>query len=350
MPRAVPLLAAAVTALAACAASAPRAPAPDRAASLAIAGDAPAQTAPPQPPREACALASGLPPLPVPDLERSSPGVAPPKSAESQKNLRAWIDTLADPALRGRSAGSPENKRVAALLAGAFASFGLRPPRPHGDHCLPFELGGVRDQNVVAHLGRGGGPALIVGAHYDSQGVDAQGRVYPGADDNASGVAALLEIARIVSEGKGLQGKDLVFVAFGAEERGILGARAFVADPTVPLAQVRLMVNLDMVGRPLLTGDAIGYIAGGRDKERTLELLEMSAARADRPTVGIPEAVMTTLGFASDSVPFGPHTSTLFLSTSIHADYHKPTDTPEKIDLDQIALTVRMVVSILEGA
>ncbi len=344
-----PLLAAFVVALAACAGNAPPAPAPApaRAAPLAVAGEAQAPV-----PSDPCALASGLPPLPAPALERFSPSAEDQKPEESARNLRFWIDTLADPALRGRSAGSAENKRVAALLAGAFASFGLRPPRPGGDHCLPFELGGVRDQNVVAHLARGGGPsapAVIVGAHYDSQGVDAEGQVYPGADDNASGVAALLEIARLVSEGEGVQGKDVVFVAFGAEERGVLGAKAFVNNPTVPLGQVRLMVNLDMVGRPLLAGDAVGYVAGGREKARTLELLQRAAMRDDRPTVGIPEAVMTRLGFSSDSVPFTPYTPTLFLSTSIHADYHRPTDTPEKIDLDQIALTIRMVVSILEG-
>ncbi|MDC0744476.1 M28 family metallopeptidase [Polyangium mundeleinium] len=305
----------------------------------------------PPPIQPACAVAADFPPLLPPRLDLRAP-------EPSRGNLRAWVDLLADPALHGRAAGSADNRRVADLLARAFLSFGFSPPEGH-DPCVPFERDGVRDQNVIAHL-RGktppDGPVVLVGAHYDAQG-ERDGEVYPGADDNASGVAALLEIARVHA----LRGSDLdlVVVAFGAEERGVLGAEAFVEAPTVPLARLALMVNLDMVGRPLLDGsplrlvvpraaEALGFVVGARDGEKTRALLDRAAAREDRPLFGIPEAAFRRLGYASDSVPFGPHTPTIFLSDAALADYHQPTDTPDQIDLDQIGRAARLALTLVD--
>ncbi|MDI1483489.1 M28 family peptidase [Polyangium sp. y55x31] len=335
--------------LAACGApAAPPAAPPAPPSPVAASAPAPAAPAPIQP---ACALATDLPPLPAPRLDLRAP-------EPSRENLHAWVDLLADPALHGRAAGSSENRRVADLLARAFLSFGFSPPEGH-DPCVPFERSDVRDQNVIAHLRgktRPDGPAVLVGAHYDAQG-ERDGQAYPGADDNASGVAALLEIARLSAlRGAAL---DLVVVAFGAEERGVLGARAYVEAPTVPLSRLALMVNLDMVGRPLLDGsplrlvvprasEALGFVVGTRDGQRTRALLDRAAAREDRPLFGIPEAALTRLGYASDSVPFGPHTPTIFLSDAALADYHQPTDTPDQVDFDQIERAVRLTLTMLD--
>lgn len=343
MPR-LPLVLALV--LSSCAPAAPATPPP---APL-VASKAPPPAAP-EPVKPACTLAADLPPLLAPRLDLRAP-------EPSRENLRAWVDLLADPALHGRAAGSPETRRVADLLARAFLSFGLSAPEGH-DPCVSFERDGVRDQNVIAHLRgkkRPDGPVVLVGAHYDAQG-ERDGEVYPGADDNASGIAALLEIARVHA----LRGADLdlVVVAFGAEERGVLGAEAFVAAPTVPLSRLALMVNLDMVGRPLLDGsplrlvipradEALGFVVGARDGARTRAILDRAAAREDRPIFGIPEAAFTRLGYASDSVPFGPHAPTIFLSDAALADYHRPTDTPDQIDLDQIGRAVRLTLAIVD--
>jgi Zn-dependent M28 family amino/carboxypeptidase len=196
---------------------------------------------------------------------------------------------------------------------------------------------------------------VIVGAHYDAQG-QHDSDVFPGADDNASGVAAILEIARISAMNH--SGVNMVFVAFGAEERGLLGAKAYVNAPSVLLSRVTLMINLDMVGRPLLDGspmryfvprsnETLGYILGNVDKPRIDDILQRAAEKEDRPIVGIPEIVLTRLGFGSDSVPFSPFVPTIFLSTGDHADYHKPTDTPEKIDFDQVARAVRLSLAMI---
>lgn len=297
-----------------------------------------------------CGLADGLPLLANSAWE-SSPEV-------SRDNLNATIRVLADPALHGRAAGSDDNRQVAKWIADQFAAFGL-PPGPGTDHCVSFQRGDLKDQNVVAYLHRNedaNAPVVLIGAHYDAQGMrDAD--VYPGADDNASGVAALLEIARISAGRK--NGPDLVFVAFGAEEKGLLGAKAYVANPSVPLSRMLLMLNLDMVGRPMLDGsplrlfitradETIGYVLGTKDKARTDEVLQRSAQKENRPIIGIPEVVLTRLGFGSDSVPFSPHVPTIFLSTGDHSDYHQPTDTLEKVDYEQIKRTVQLSLTILD--
>ena len=283
-----------------------------------------------------------------------------PEPEVSRDNLKAHIDVLADPKLHGRQAGSVDNRRVARWIADRLATLGL-PPAPEKNHCVPFNRRGMDDQNVVAHLHRRpstDAPVVLVGAHYDAQGM-RNTDVFPGADDNASGVAALLEIARLSKNRP--DGPDLVFVAFGAEESGLLGARAYVESPSIPLSRMVLMINLDMVGRPMLDGspmrllipradETIGYVIGPHDKPRTEDILQRAADRENRPILGIPEVVLTRLGFASDSVPFSPHMPTIFLSTSDHRDYHQPTDTSEKIDFEQIARAVRLTLAIIDEA
>lgn len=268
------------------------------------------------------------------------------------------MGVLADPALHGRAAGSDDNRRVANWLADQLATYGL-PPASGTDHCVPFERGQLKDQNVVAYLHRNAdanAPVVLVGAHYDAQG-QRETDVFPGADDNASGVAALLEIARISVARK--TGPDLVLVAFGAEERGLWGAQAYVKSPSIPFSRMHLMLNLDMVGRPMLDGsplrffitqadEALGFVLGPKDKAHAEEVLQRAAQKENRPIIGIPEAVLTRLGFGADSVPFGPYVPTIFLSTGDHADYHQPSDTHEKIDYDQIARSVQLSLRIID--
>jgi Zn-dependent M28 family amino/carboxypeptidase len=283
--------------------------------------------------------------------------------------LKAWVELLAKPELRGRAAGSEDTRRVADLIARELMRLGFEGPPRDGEMCRHFRAQDVADQNVVAHFSRragGGGakgsiaerPIVIVGAHYDAQGVDKEGKIYPGADDNASGVAALLEVARLIKQDEGRAASDLVLIAFGAEERGALGARAYVAQPTAPLERTALMINLDMVGRPLLDGisarkllgkvdNTIGFLVSERGGEVIDARVRAAARGSGARVIGLPESIMEMTGFISDSVIFSDHTPTLFFSTSIHADYHRPTDTPEKIDYAQVERAVRLVLELI---
>jgi hypothetical protein len=174
--------------------------------------------------------------------------------------------------------------------------------------------------------------AIVVGAHYDHLGrggegslaPDEAGAVHHGADDNASGTAAVLALARAFARAGGAP-RTLVFVAFGAEEMGLLGSDHYVRRPAVPLDRTALMVNFDMVGR---LRDGKIYL-GGVDSGRGLR--EM----ATRAAAGLP----VSLALRGD--PYGPSdhmtfyaagAPVVFVFTGAHADYHRPGDTWEKID------------------
>jgi Peptidase family M28 len=327
---------------------------------LGCAGLAPAPPSAPVPAaalREAgaaCHLAGAL------AIRLSPPAIDRAAARPSRRNLRAWVNLLADPALLGRDSGSDEERAVAVLLAGALSDLGIEGAFGGGEYCQPFTWHWGSDQNVVGVLrrpGGGGGPAVILGAHYDGQGHCA-GEVCPGADDNASGVAALLEAARLLAARRSALRGDVVIAFFGAEEQHIMGSSHFVRHPPVPFARVERMINLDMVGRQLLEGqpyrflvcneaDAFGYVVGGPGREATEEALERAAGRVGTSVYGIGEGLLVGAGFYSDSVPFSPHVPTLFLSTSIHDDYHRPGDVPEKVDLGQVERAVRLVTALV---
>jgi hypothetical protein len=264
--------------------------------------------------------------------------------------LRLWVDLLASPELRGRHPTSADSRAAAALLADRMADLGLAAPFAGGSFCQAFPVMEEDGYNVVGHLTAEDGPrraAVLVGAHYDGQGVLPTQIPYPGADDNASGVAALLEVARLARRRP--WPFDLVFMATGGEEIGQLGAKAWVRRPTVPIANLLLAVNLDMVGRPWpkAPSTAIGYEAMGKEPGTVLARLREASAAS-----GVEIRRLTDL-FAeehlkSDSAVYRRHAPTLYLSTGLHEDHHQPTDTPDKVDVEQVGRTVRLVLALLE--
>jgi hypothetical protein len=191
------------------------------------------------------------------------------------------------------------------------------------------------------------GECVVVGAHHDHLGLggDASlspeqvGSVHPGADDNASGVAALLAVARAFAAG-GPSRRTVLFAAFGAEELGLLGSSYLVKNPPArcPVERMQLMVNLDMVGRP--RGGKL-YVDGAGTAKGLRGMVEALAGRSPR----LPLA----LAFGGDGYGPSDHTSfhargvpVLFLFTGAHADYHRPTDTAEKIDAGGLAAVARL--------
>ena len=276
----------------------------------------------------------------------------------STANLRAWVSTLAAPSLRGRAAGSPDSRRSARLVAEYLRTVGADPPSG-SDHCRPFEVNGVRDQNVIGYLpprssaraGSAGSAAytgkwVVLGAHYDALGVDAQGRIYPGADDNATGVAILLEVARLLAlrsaESAPAARPGVVFIAFGAEENGLYGSAAYVAAPSIPLERIALMINVDMAGRLLAGNPGIGYEATGPDRKSTTALVRRAASASK---IGV---APLHLGDRGDSASFSPYVPTVFFCTTVHADYHQPTDTAERVNYAQVTRAAQLELSLIE--
>jgi len=203
-----------------------------------------------------------------------------------------------------------------------------------------------RVANVVGKLegaGARANEAVVIGAHYDHLGVGGEGSLEPdsaavhnGADDNASGTAALIEIARAFVASPPPSRRSLIFAAWSGEEEGLLGSAYYTKAPAVPLAQTRAMINMDMIGR---------------SKEGKLHVGGVGTSPDFRAIIA---AESEPLGFNTDYSDggFGPsdHTSfyakevpVLFFFTGAHEDYHKSTDDTEKIEVAGIGGVATLV-------
>ena len=213
-------------------------------------------------------------------------------------------------------------------------------------------------RNVVGVLPGTGGPTapwVVVGAHYDHLGrggqgslaPDAWGQIHNGADDNASGTAVLIEVARRMAADPARPTYNVLFLAFSGEERGLWGSGHWVKEPTVRLEDVVAMINMDMVGR-LETGSLTIFGAGTAPQWR--EILERSNARIEHPIGFLPAP--DGYGPSDHSSFYGEDIPVLHFFTNTHEDYHRPSDDWERIDgpgLERIADLVAGVAGELAG-
>lgn len=205
----------------------------------------------------------------------------------------------------------------------------------------------VEVKNVVALL-PGEGPTadeiIVVGAHYDHLGYrEKKGEVtvFNGANDNASGTAAMLEIATILAERKQKLPRSVLFIAFAAEERGLLGSFYYVKHPLVPLEKTVAMINLDMVG--CIEEDRI--TAGGVGTSPALgDLVERVAGQHELDVIRMPGSIG-----GSDHMAFYTHEIPVvhLITTGGWKDYHKPTDDVETVDSEGIARISRMAAGLV---
>ena len=205
-------------------------------------------------------------------------------------------------------------------------------------------------RNVVGIL-EGNDPSLkdqiiIVGAHYDHLGWGGEGSLKPdtvaihhGADDNASGTSGMLELAQWFASSKAALKRTMVFMAFSGEEEGLLGSGYYVNHPIIPLEKTVVMLNMDMIGR--LKGRRL--IVNGVGTSQGFEAL-VKKLNTDSMFV----LSMTKDGFgASDQASFyGKKIPVLFFFTDIHSDYHRPSDTWDKLNYPGMELVVRYAGAI----
>jgi Tol biopolymer transport system component len=259
---------------------------------------------------------------------------------------------LADDALEGRLAGSPGAACAAEYLAWAFHRLGLAPAGENGSYYQEVPIASVvnphapggTDRNVVGILpgtDRNATEYLVIGAHFDHIGRGEIGSLQPGAihngaDDNASGVAALLRVAETLAVGP-RPARPVVFMAFAGEEMGLLGSSHWTRHPTVPLDDIVAMINLDMVGRLAWNGLVV-YGTG-----TAVEWEDMVGQELSR--LGL-EASFIPDGYgASDQTSFYVRgIPVLHLFTNTHDDYHRPSDEWDRIDVDGI-ITIADLVS-----
>jgi hypothetical protein len=262
----------------------------------------------------------------------------PPVSAAllSQDRMLETVRSLSAPAMKGRGLGTAELDQAAAVIASRFEAAGLVPGGTDGSWFQEWEDKElkVRLRNVVGVLpGRNpllAGQSVVVGAHYDHLGTkgvfpEHAGKVHPGADDNASGVAVLFELVHVMTLDPHPE-RSIVFAAFTGEESGRRGSRYYIAqEKQYPASKCIGMINLDTVGR--LGKKPLIVIGAGSAKEWPPLFAEMGSAAKT--------AVVTNAGDldSSDQVSFheaGVPAVQLF--TGPHLDYHRPTDIADKID------------------
>lgn len=265
----------------------------------------------------------------------ATPAIAELPAKYLPEQLVRHVEVLTDSSLEGRGVGTDGANRAALYIANQFRTAGLQPiaglytQRWQEDR---EELGMISLTNVVGMI-PGTNPALsdspaIIGAHYDHVGIDeTTGEMYPGADDNASGISILIELASKLSSSYSPE-RPLIFVAFDGEESGLIGSTHFVNNPPGAFATEKLfaMVNMDSVGR-----------LEGRD----LQVFGTDSAY-EWPFVA--QGIGFTIGvrsvFPQETIASGDHVSFLnagipaiHLFSGTHLDYHQPSDTADKLDL-----------------
>ncbi|HEX5876267.1 MAG TPA: M20/M25/M40 family metallo-hydrolase, partial [Pyrinomonadaceae bacterium] len=241
--------------------------------------------------------------------------------------------------------------------------------------------------NVVGVL-EGSDPILknehiVIGAHYDHLGRGGEGSgsltpnasdIHHGADDNASGTAGLIELARVFSAQRPKLKRSIIFIAFGGEEEGLLGSNYYVNHPVAPLANTIAMINMDMIGRMKDRKLVIGGVGTSKEwkdiikQANTAQTIQVTATTDQPPVRKIPivvssngRPIMTVdptgafeLTLNEDGYGPSDHQSfyikqipVLFFWTGTHNDYHKPSDTFDKINYDDEARILRLVARIV---
>lgn len=276
---------------------------------------------------------------------------AVPASAVDQSALLGDVRTLSSAPFAGRRTGSDGNRLAQAYLVKRFEQLGLKPFGT--SYAMPFSFKDhASAANLVGFIPGSAQPGryLLVSAHYDHLGV-RKGVVYPGADDNASGVAAMLALAAHFRQHPPLH--TIVFAAFDAEELGSHGAQAFL--DALPFARDKLSMNLnlDMVSR----NDSNEIFAAGLHHYPALR--DIVAAAAGRSTVKVrlghdvpvPAKPDDDWTYSSDHgkfhkarVPF------LYFGVEDHADYHRPGDTADKINPAFYARVVGLLIDVAATA
>jgi hypothetical protein len=260
------------------------------------------------------------------------------------------VAVLASPELAGRQ--GPGARKAADYLVEEFRRLKLE-PLFQGDFLQQVpgkDPGSVQGRNVGAMV-RGSDPALrdqwvIVAAHFDHLGI-RQGKLYPGADDNASGVAMMLEVARSILRGPSPPRRSMMFIGFDLEEIGLFGSRYFVAHPPVPLERIVLFVCADMIARAL--GDVCHshVFVLGTEHAPALRSWIGEAAKSKPLKVGILGSDILVLNrsdygpFRNRGVPF------LFFTTGENPRYHTPSDTPETLDYAKLAVISQVIFEIV---
>jgi Zn-dependent M28 family amino/carboxypeptidase len=275
--------------------------------------------------------------------------------------LKDHLYTFASDEFQGRDTGEPGQKKAANYLKDQYQKMNISSPLGENDYFqeIPssfFDNQYNASENVVAYIEGSEFPneIVVISAHYDHVGVDEQGNIYNGADDDGSGTVAILEIAEAFkkAEKDGFQPRrSILFLHVTGEEKGLLGSDYYTKNPIFPLENTVTDLNTDMIGRidPKHENDPNYIYLIGSDKLST-ELHELSEEVNNKYTqfnldyTYNDENDPNRFYYRSDHYNFAKHNiPVIFYFNGTHADYHKPTDTPEKIEYDLMARRAKLI-------
>ncbi len=278
--------------------------------------------------------------------------------------MKEDVVALADDLLEGRETGTLGERLASEYIAkrfkdlnliskgtdGYYQSFVFKPSsNPHEEAGFIYseEDSTVTGRNVVGYIDNKAKTTIVIGAHYDHLGFGGDGSLYReeekaihnGADDNASGVAILLDLAERLSLDQQTSSNNYLFIAFSGEEMGLLGSNYFVKNPTIDTKKVSYMLNMDMVGR--------------LNEEKTIAVHGVGTSPIFKQILF---ANKETLNIAEHESGIGPsdHTSfyladipVLHFFTGQHLDYHKPSDDSEKLNYEGMELISNYIYNII---
>ncbi len=277
----------------------------------------------------------------------------------NEAKLKEHIKILSSDSLNGRGTGSEGERMAAVYIENRFKQIMLKLMGNANGYrqSFPFK-GGVHGMgtegnanNIIGYLDNQAVNTIIIGAHYDHLGLgengssldaNPQGKIHNGADDNASGVAGLIELARYFTNNKTKEKYNFLFIAFSGEELGLFGSKYFTEHPTIELSGVNYMINLDMIGRldPVTKALAVSGTGTSIVWENEIKKLSTNELKIKTDSAGVGPSDHTS--FYLKNIPV------LHFFTGSHSDYHKPSDDWQKINFSGEKTVLDFIVKLVE--
>lgn len=276
------------------------------------------------------------------------------------ERMRSDVTYLSDDKLEGRATGSEGERMAAEFISKRYAEIGLsaagqtgfyqdfsrkQEADPHSTSTTDTST--IIGRNVIGLLDNGAEHTVVIGAHYDHLGWGEFGSlhtgepaIHNGADDNASGVALMIELAKKIKD-EGWKGNNYLFIAFSGEERGLWGSTYFMREPTIAQSSINYMINFDMVGR--------------LNDEKTLAVHGSGTSPVWKSTVDAANSEGLKLVYSESGVGPSDHTQfylkdipVLHFFTGQHDDYHRPSDDVEKVNFEGMVTVGALVEKVMK--
>jgi len=278
----------------------------------------------------------------------------------SVEKVSQHISILAADSLGGRATGSPFEVKAANYIIKQLKSSGIQPKGENGTWLQEFDFsaglhgsGGRsgKANNVIGYLDNKAKYTVVIGAHYDHLGDGSdghsldghpEGKIHNGADDNASGVAGVIELARYFSQNNEKEAFNFLFICFSGEELGLLGSVYFCEHPTIDISSINCMINMDMIGRLPKENASLAVSGTGTAApfEKLVKRFENGALKIMTDSAGVGPSDHTS--FYNKGIPV------LHFFSGTHSDYHKPSDDIEKINAPGEEVILLIIAGLIE--